>query len=636
MSDRFEGKVAAVTGAAGGFGRATAQRFAEDGANLVLIDLEGTAIEETAAAVERAGREALVVHADVTQAADVRRYVDSTRERFGRLDYFFNNAGILGPVAGLLDYPEEQFDRVIAVNLKGVWLGLREVAPLMAENGGGAIVNTASIAGLQATPTLFAYGAGEFAFLARTADFTTGIPWEDLPYTPLWRYQMQYLQPVLDLVLEGRADAARALLDSWREVFEERWHPEAWHPYPASLRLANLCHAAAAGGSFDALGEGIPDLLATHAAYVLAHLETDVRGNHLLENARALLIASRFLTGRLADDSEAAARRILKIEIPEQVLTDGAHFELSPMYHCIVLQRLLEMSHVVGLEHGLTRGLFVPAVRDMSLYLESILCPDGGIPLFGDAVRGFAPDPRALLDESSLVVGVAEPAALELSGPRSSGLHVLRSQDLVAFLDAGPVCPAYLPAHAQADALTVEVWARGVCLVADPGVHEYTGEERAWGRSSRAHSTVTVDDRDSSEVYGSFRAGGRASIQAEREGCAVLLPWNDPARITRTISFDAGGALLISDRVEAVAGRDVKSRLQLHEAVRIESCDGTRAALATSAGRVLVTCAGTLETEPSRRSPRFGVIERTMALVATLAHADGVYSGSFTIQVADA
>ena len=168
MSDRFEGKVAAVTGAAGGFGRATAQRFAEDGANLVLIDLEGTDIEETAAAVERAGREALVVHADVTQAADVRRYVESTRERFGRLDYFFNNAGILGPVAGLLDYPEEQFDRVIAVNVKGVWLGLREVAPLMAENGGGAIVNTASIAGLQATPTLFAYGASKHAVVGMT------------------------------------------------------------------------------------------------------------------------------------------------------------------------------------------------------------------------------------------------------------------------------------------------------------------------------------------------------------------------------------------------------------------------------------------------------------------------------------
>ena len=168
MADRFEGKVAAVTGAAGGIGRAAAQRFAEDGADVVLIDLEGTAIEETVAVVERAGRQAHVVHADVTKAHEVRGYVASTRERFGRLDYFFNNAGILGPVASLFDYLEEQFDRVLDVNVKGVWLGMREVAPLMAENGGGAIVNTASIAGLQGTPTLFAYGASKHAVVGMT------------------------------------------------------------------------------------------------------------------------------------------------------------------------------------------------------------------------------------------------------------------------------------------------------------------------------------------------------------------------------------------------------------------------------------------------------------------------------------
>ncbi len=168
MSDRFEGKVAAVTGAAGGIGRAAAQRFADDGADVVLIDLDGTAIEETVAAVERAGRQAHVIAADVTKPHEVRGYVESTRERFGRLDYFFNNAGILGPVAGLFDYLEEQFDQVLAVNVKGVWLGMREVAPLMAENGGGVIVNTASIAGLQGTPTLFAYGASKHAVVGMT------------------------------------------------------------------------------------------------------------------------------------------------------------------------------------------------------------------------------------------------------------------------------------------------------------------------------------------------------------------------------------------------------------------------------------------------------------------------------------
>ncbi|MBM3139884.1 MAG: glucose 1-dehydrogenase [Chloroflexi bacterium] len=165
---RFDGKVAVITGAAGGIGRAAAARFAFDGAKVVLVDLAGTALEESAAIVERAGGEPHVVHADVTKAADVHGYVNEAKRRFGGVDLFFNNAGILGPVTTLFDYPEELFDRVLAVNVKGVWLGIREVAPAMRERGGGAIVNTASVAGLQGTPTLFAYGASKHAVVGMT------------------------------------------------------------------------------------------------------------------------------------------------------------------------------------------------------------------------------------------------------------------------------------------------------------------------------------------------------------------------------------------------------------------------------------------------------------------------------------
>lgn len=165
---RFEGKVAIVTGAAGGLGRATAARLASEGAKVVLVDLGGTALEESAAAVEHAGGEPHMVRADVTQAADVRHYVAEATKRFGGVDVFFNNAGILGPTADLLDYPEDAFDRVLAVNAKGVWLGMREVAPAMRERGGGAIVNTASVAGLTGTPTLFAYGASKHAVVGMT------------------------------------------------------------------------------------------------------------------------------------------------------------------------------------------------------------------------------------------------------------------------------------------------------------------------------------------------------------------------------------------------------------------------------------------------------------------------------------
>ena len=104
----------------------------------------------------------------MTRASDVRRYVDAAVERFARIDVFFNNAGILGPVSPLVDYPEEAFDRVIAVNVKSVWLGLRTVGPVMMAKGAGAIVNTASIAGMVGTPGLVAYTASKHAVIGLT------------------------------------------------------------------------------------------------------------------------------------------------------------------------------------------------------------------------------------------------------------------------------------------------------------------------------------------------------------------------------------------------------------------------------------------------------------------------------------
>ncbi|MGI8552200.1 MAG: SDR family NAD(P)-dependent oxidoreductase, partial [Dehalococcoidia bacterium] len=148
MEARFEGKVIVVTGGAGGIGKATAERFASEGARVVIVDLANSALDEAVSAVKQAGSEALAVAADVTKAADVQRYADEAQRRFGGIDYLFNNAGIEGYIGSLKDYPEEMFDRVLAVNVKGVWLGMKTVAPMLQERG-GVIVNTASTAGLR-------------------------------------------------------------------------------------------------------------------------------------------------------------------------------------------------------------------------------------------------------------------------------------------------------------------------------------------------------------------------------------------------------------------------------------------------------------------------------------------------------
>ena len=168
MNQRFEGKVAIVTGAAGGIGRAAAVRLAAEGARVVAVDLPASDLDGTVHAVADAGGEAIAAPADVTRRADHERYAREAVERFGGIDAFFNNAGIEGAVAPLAEYPEDVFDRVMAVNVKGVWLGLRAVIGAMRARGGGAIVNTASTAGLGGTPQLVAYGASKHAVIGIT------------------------------------------------------------------------------------------------------------------------------------------------------------------------------------------------------------------------------------------------------------------------------------------------------------------------------------------------------------------------------------------------------------------------------------------------------------------------------------
>jgi 3alpha(or 20beta)-hydroxysteroid dehydrogenase len=169
MNGRFEDKVVVITGAAGGIGRATAIRFAAEGARVVAVDLAAAAgLAETVAAVEAAGSVALPSEADVSRLADVERTLRDAVDRFGGVDFLFNNAGIEGAICPLTEYPEDVFDRVMAVNCKGVWLGMKVYGPHLRERGGRAIVNTASTAGLSGTPSIIAYGASKHAVVGMT------------------------------------------------------------------------------------------------------------------------------------------------------------------------------------------------------------------------------------------------------------------------------------------------------------------------------------------------------------------------------------------------------------------------------------------------------------------------------------
>lgn len=143
----MEGKVAIVTGASSGIGLHAARLFAEKGASVVLADLDETAGKEAVQAIEGAGGSALFVKTNVSESAQVKELVEKTIERFGRLDYAVNNAGIGGESVPTAEISEEGWDRVIGVNLTGVWLCMKHEIEAMLENEGGAIVNVASILG---------------------------------------------------------------------------------------------------------------------------------------------------------------------------------------------------------------------------------------------------------------------------------------------------------------------------------------------------------------------------------------------------------------------------------------------------------------------------------------------------------
>jgi NAD(P)-dependent dehydrogenase (short-subunit alcohol dehydrogenase family) len=165
---RFTGKVAFVTGAATGIGRATALAFAREGASVVVADVSEQDNRETARLIDEAGGRALAVRCDVTSSDEVKAALDATIKAFGHLDVAFNNAGVEQDTKPLADLTEAEWDRVLGIDLRGMFLCLKHEIPLMLGNGGGAIVNTSSGAGLKGFPTGAAYGAAKFGVIGLT------------------------------------------------------------------------------------------------------------------------------------------------------------------------------------------------------------------------------------------------------------------------------------------------------------------------------------------------------------------------------------------------------------------------------------------------------------------------------------
>lgn len=352
-----------------------------------------------------------------------------------------------------------------------------------------------------------------FRFLNHVGHVRTPADWNDPAQEKLWLYNLHYFD---DLNAEGAEDRL-----PWHRALIARWVTEnppgfgnGWEPYPTSLRVVNGIKWALAGNELE---PSWVHSLAIQARWLRRHIEWHLLGNHLFANAKALVFAGLFFDGAEAAEWLAQGLKILRRELPEQVLADGGHFELSPMYHAIILEDVLDLINAAGARPGQVPEAEVTrwreAVSRMLPWLEGMTLPDGGIAFFNDAALGIAPD-YATIAAYARRLGI-EPASGWSGGLvrhfADSGYVRLEHRDAVALLDVARIGPDYLPGHAHADTLSFELSLFGQRVVVNAGTSRYgLGPERLRQRGTAAHSTVEVDGVDSSEVWGGFRVARRA------------------------------------------------------------------------------------------------------------------------------
>ncbi|EFC85834.1 Heparinase II/III family protein [Parafrankia sp. EUN1f] len=356
---------------------------------------------------------------------------------------------------------------------------------------------------------------GHFTLLGTTRHLGEPADWAQHDAPLLWRYHLHYWDWAWSFALHPEREWARAEFDrlyrSWHRATMFGRGP-AWSPYVVSLRIWSWCGLLGSLAD-DTLASALTTDLAEHGAFLRLHLETDVGGNHLLKNIKALLgIAVAF------DDAAARKRWTAHLlrEIERQVLPDGGHVERAPAYHCQVLADLDDLAGLLDSAGERVPDELTAARLHMRSWLDDILAPDGTVPMTND---GY-PVPRAavgvLLPHRSRTHSVRNPdrpAGTGLTLFSDSGLAVLRAGPWRVLADVGLPCPDDLPAHAHADSLSFLLWYDGTPVLVDKGTSTYApGATRTAERATAAHNTVVVDDADSTEVWGAFRAGRRARV----------------------------------------------------------------------------------------------------------------------------
>lgn len=346
----------------------------------------------------------------------------------------------------------------------------------------------------------------QFIFLNKKRVFEHNIDWNFSGYGKLWAYNLNYF----DFLHQERIakEEALLLLDKYCERPDEI--KVGVEPYSISLRGINWI-------KFFALNKidkpVYNQVLKSHYFHLFQNMEFHLLGNHILENAFSLLFGSFYFKD---DNFYLTATRILKEELAKQILEDGAHFELSPMYHQILLFRLLDCINLVRnnpwKNDGLHDLLGSTAVR-MTGWLKAVTFKNGDVPMVNDSAFGIAPSQAALADYAARL-GVKS-YKNKLS---DSGYRMVCRGNYELFLDVGNIGPDYIPGHAHSDTFSFVLYVNGNPVIVDLGTSTYDiGARRQLERSTASHNTVQINDLEQSEVWSAFRVGKRARVMELNE-----------------------------------------------------------------------------------------------------------------------
>ncbi len=342
----------------------------------------------------------------------------------------------------------------------------------------------------------------EFEFLNQKKDFKNAVDWNYLAFGRLWNYNLQYAGFLLqdDIDVHQRKEL---IIDLYEWLCNARLAPE---PYAASLRIINTIRFLIAHNRQLTDHDRLLNAVYSELHFLSGRPEFHISGNHLLENGFSLLLGGHFYNRK---EWIKQGEDILCEELNEQILEDGAHYERSPMYHKIILFRILEALSYLNASERLYTQL-KNCAEMMLAWLEKMTLENGFVAHFNDSVEGIAPATRDLkiIAENA---GIHTVHKLPLG---ASGYRVLKNKSATLIADVEGIKPDHQPGHAHADSLSFVLAIDGKTIFVDPGVSTYQeGAQRDLERSSKFHNTVTIDDENSADVWDSFRVGRRPSCK---------------------------------------------------------------------------------------------------------------------------